>query len=82
MDDVQIVVGLAELAAFQQHLRNFLDGNVVVSSVQSIVKGAAGDNEIFTVLHGVLDGIQIGAVQVTGRHKQVAVFVAHRLLPK
>lgn len=69
MDDVQIVVGLAKLTAFQQHLRNFLDGNVVVSLVQSIVKGASGNNEIFTVLHGILDGIQVGAVQVTGRHK-------------
>ena len=69
MDDVQIVVGFAKLTAFQQHLRNFLDGNVVVSLVQLTVKGAAGDNEIFTVLHGILDGIKVGAVQVTGRHK-------------
>lgn len=69
MDDVQIVVGLAKLAAFQQHLRNFLDGNIVVSLVQSAVKGAAGNNELLALLHGVLDGIQVGAVQVTGRHK-------------
>lgn len=69
MDDVQIVVGLAKLTAFQQHLRNFLDGNVVVSLVQSIVKGAAGNNELFALLHGVLDRVQIGTVQVTGRHK-------------
>ena len=82
MYDIQVVIRFAELAAFQQHLRDFLHRDVVVSLVQPAVKGTASDNQVLALLHGVLDGVQIGAVQVAGRHKEVAVLVAYRLFPE
>ena len=82
MYNVQVVIGLAELTAVKQHLRYFFDGDIAVRLVQTAVKGAAGDNQVFALLHGVLDGVQIGAVQVASGHKEIAVFIAHGLLPE
>lgn len=82
MYDIQVVIRFAELAAFQQHLRDLLHCDIIVSLVQSAVKGAASDDQILALLHGVLDGVQIGAVQVAGSHKEVAVLVAYRLFPE
>ena len=82
MYDIQVVIRFAELAAFQQHLRDFLHRDVVVSLVQPAVKRAASDDQILAFLHGVLDGVQIGTVQVAGSHKEIAVLVAYRLFPE
>lgn len=57
-------------------------GKMAKDDIQSAVKGTAGDDQIFSFLHGVLDGVQIGAVQVSCGHKEVAVLVAHRLFPE
>ena len=82
MYHVQVVIGLAELTAVKQHLRDFFDGDIAVRLVQASVKGTAGDNQVFALLHGVLDGVQIDAVEVPCGHEEVAALVAHGLLPE
>ena len=82
MDDVQAVIVLAEFATVKKHLRDFLHCNIRIHLVQSLVIGAAGDDEILALLHAAFDGIQVVGGQVAGGSKEVAVFIAHRLFPE
>lgn len=43
MDNVQIVVGFAELTAVQEHLGDLFDGDILVGLVQPTVEGTTGD---------------------------------------
>ena len=82
MYDIQIVIRFAKLTAFQEHLGNFFDGDMVIDPVQPFVVGAAGDGEIFVLLHSALDGVQIIAVQMAGGDEQIGLFTARGLLPE
>lgn len=82
MDNVQIVVGFAELTAVQEHLGDLFDGDILVGLVQPTVEGTTGDNEIFAVLHRTLDGVQISPIDMPGGNEQIAVFASHGLFPK
>ena len=82
MYDIQIVIRFAKLTAFQEHLGNFFDGDMVIDPVQPFVVGAAGDGEIFVLLHSALDGVQIIAVQMAGGDEQIGLFAARGLLPE
>ena len=82
MYDIQVVVRFAKLAALQEHLGNFLNGDMIIGPVYSLVVGAAGDSEIFVLLHSALDGVQIIAVQMAGGDEQIGLFTARGLLPE
>ena len=82
MNDVQIIVRPAKLAAIQQHLRDLLDCNIFIGFCGCGIKGAAGNNEIVALLQCAVNRIQVSLIQMPGRNEQVAVFAADRLFPE
>ena len=62
MYDIQIVIRFAKLTAFQEHLGNFFDGDMVIDPVQPFVVGAAGNGEIFVLLHSAIIKVRLDKI--------------------
>ena len=80
MYDIQVVVRFSKLAALQKHLGNFLNGDMIIGPVYSLVIGTAGDGEVLVLLHAALDGVEILAVRMTCGDKQIGFFIPNGLL--
>ena len=52
------IVVLAELAATEEHLRDFLHGDVLGVGGALLLEGGAADEKAFALLHGLADGIE------------------------
>ena len=81
VDDVEGVVVLVELAAAEEHLRDFLHGDAGGVVGAFLLEGGAADEEAFVLLHGFADGIETLHGEELGGGVDVVVLRTLTLLP-